>query len=327
MTVKVIQGIKPFNHFFYKSCFYNALFPVLEWMNRSIYPHITNDIILYNQNIQTPGMLEMVYHNFRDPEQIFVEENYKINTCHRKDDIVNELIQAINLNNPVIIWLDCYFENIRSDMYLNEHWAHTILIIGYNDATQQFAIMEHLNKDSLNYELKWISFDSLKQAYNGFFDLKHSEENPISYYEFFYQSEDENYSWVGRFEDNIINHQHLYEKGIIQLEQYSRWLKDVCRDPDHLVQFIEPIFSSLNQIVTAKQVECARYFYFDQNQERLQLIGNLLEEWKSIRIIWGKYYFSSVYSYDRISISIDGINRILEMEKKLVCINERKPIL
>lgn len=139
-------------------------------MDRSIYPHISNDIMFYSQDEEVPGMLDMTYYPFRDPELIFKEENYEVCTSRRQENIIEYLVSSIHQNKPVIIWVDCFYEDIRLDMYHKEHWAHTLLIVGYNDDTKQFAIMEHSNKESLNYGLKWISYSSLKESYDAFFN-------------------------------------------------------------------------------------------------------------------------------------------------------------
>lgn len=321
MALKIIQEIKPFNQFFYKSCFYNALFSVLEWMDRSIYPHISNDIMFYSQDEEVPGMLDMTYYPFRDPELIFKEENYEVCTSRRQENIIEYLVSSIHQNKPVIIWVDCFYEDIRLDMYHKEHWAHTLLIVGYNDDTKQFAIMEHSNKESLNYGLKWISYSSLKESYDAFFQLDHADENLISTYRFESKQEPFVSDWIETYEYNIFKHRAKYTEGIKQLEQYSAWFGEKCLEEGEIQAYAESIFLGFNRIVAAKQVECARYFYFDSKPDRLQTIGEILDAWKNIRATWGKLYFSDMYSPNQLMATKDILNRIMEMEKRLIKIN------
>lgn len=46
-----------------------------------------------------------------------------------------------------------------------------------------------------------------------------------------------------------------------------------------------------------------------------------MDAWKNIRAIWGKLYFSDMYSPNQLMATKDILNRIMEMEKRLIKIN------
>jgi len=320
MAMKIIEGIQPYNDIFYKSCFYNSFFPITQWMNKNIYPHIANDLMTYDQ--ENSGALRIEYTPFRDVKDIFKEEGYEINIKIKSENIVHELIESIQSNQPTIVWIDSFYENIRPDLYGVEHWKHSLLVFGYQKNEQRFAIMEHSNRDSLNYKLQWISFESMETAYNEFFNNAIPIDNTPTFHSFSNYFQVKKSNWSELFTHNMFNHLELYKQGIDNLAKYVHFMKEMILHPYMLQEHSNTIYTGINEIINAKQVEFMRFASFDSHIDRMNLVNMLLESWKNVRTIFARYHFSRQKLTDGLFPIISILEDVISMEQSLYVINK-----
>ena len=106
--------------------------------------------------------------NFKTDIELLLEEGIAVKTQDLSEDIVKDLTSSISNGNPAVIWIDCYYEPIRTDMYLKEHWAHMLLVYGFNEQEQTFDILEQKNREALLYERRTISYVDIVSSYNGY---------------------------------------------------------------------------------------------------------------------------------------------------------------
>lgn len=322
MVQHVISNIEPFNHFRYKTCFFNSFFPVVLSKNKSIIPYLCNDLIYYTPQ-QDSGQILIDYYPFQEIETVFQNEGFQAELKTKCANVCSDILNAIRNNNPVIIWIDCFYEGIRRDTFQKIHWSHTLLVYGFDLSLRQFLVMEQSNRESLNYSPKWISFEDLENSYYGYFEHSCVTEDTITYFEFSCSDHSQSASaWKETFLINIENHNEKYIQGVKELIAYSEWMKSQIQNPVTLQQSIHSIFEGVCQVVTSKQIELYRFESFDSHERRLFLIQGILKKWMDIRNILGKYYFSSKYVPDSLLHIHGGLDEIINHEWNLVEINE-----
>jgi len=318
-----IGNIEPFNEFLYRSCFYNAAFPAVLHLSKGISSILTNDVPVYTyDNKLQLGIDYLAQNTLEDTlnyDGVCVEKKYKV------QDIVSRIIEAINCSRPVVIAVDCFYESIRSDMYQKEHWPHYLLVYGYDISQNTFNIIEHVNRDSLTYEKKRITFKEVIEASEGYSKYFKQDDDPILF-EFFlaegssrFASEPEksNLLFKGIYANHVYNCQNSIIEGLEKLNLFRTDFESIALSENDLYKNADMLIKGFNDIVNAKKVE----FYkaskiYKGEQGIVNLVQSILEHWIYIRSIVVKYLYSKVYNQAQLETCIDKLNLIYDLEHK-----------
>lgn len=152
MKKNKINGVRPFNDFFFKSCYYHQLMAGIACFG------VDRDAILLNA-------FTLIQTNFNAGKEGFLHEEklekllgYKREHCN-----VNrvKLIRCIDKGYPVIMGVDCYYFESRPDTYQKQHVPHFILVYGYDLENGEANVVDHQYRNSYAYQEKSISLENL----------------------------------------------------------------------------------------------------------------------------------------------------------------------
>ena len=150
-----IKGVKPFNQFFFRSCYYHQLISALSCFG------ISEDNVLYNA---FPVLSEKFGYKIKN---IYNEKKLlSYLGCKNQHGILNldAICKSIDKGNPIIIGIDIYYFESRSDTYLKYHDTHFILMLGYDREKDEAYIVDHDYANGTRYQEKTISLDNLLLA-------------------------------------------------------------------------------------------------------------------------------------------------------------------
>lgn len=155
MRKKIIEGVKPFNDFFFRSCYYHQLISGLSCFG------IEKDNILLNSYLLTKDNFETETKILFSEKELEKAMGYKTTRCNITQ---KSLIKNINENRPVIIGVDCYYLENRKDTFNISHSPHYILVYGYDLDSKELYVVEHNYLNSFVYTEQVISMDMLLHA-------------------------------------------------------------------------------------------------------------------------------------------------------------------
>jgi bacitracin synthase 3 len=324
---KELRNIEPYNDIFYKSCQYNALFPALKYYNKNIFGLLTKDAIAYvfQEDKQT---LDIEYLESSSFEAVLNQEGIKIRSKSISEDIISDIIGAIEKNRPVLVYLDAYYSPIRKDTYQTLHWLHVLLIYGFDLSTKEFTILEHTHRDNLNYGTKHISFEALQEAYlEGFrnFNLTgatYLEIENVRESDSFRLTEEEVLQLHREtLIKNISGMCDELHKGLDRLKQFTDIYTKTIANENRLQEKVDIYVETLNHIVNSKEVEKYRIeLVFGIHTSYYQQINEILELWKEVRMCLVKYLYSGTYDANAMKQSLVPLNRIKEKEKEFIAL-------
>ncbi|GLC79015.1 SDR family NAD(P)-dependent oxidoreductase [Lacrimispora brassicae] len=322
-TPIMIAGIKPFNGIFYKDCFYNSLFPVINYFSGDIGYFLANDMISYQyyKYIKDPIKFEIKYSPVQEETDIYRELDICCHDQKHVKDIITQLTLSISDGRPVIIWIDCFYLPIRSDVYHKEHLPHTLLVYGYHAQTKVFHIIEHRHKDNLSYEEKVVSYDDLLNCYYGYLKSFGKTRDNSTYYEYYADDSlnpsimPEHQKTIERYVANMLGKQDILIEGIGQLELIINDLKLILSEESTLNNNLSQFVKKLNDVINAKQIEKYRLIrFFPESTLLLSLLEEVIASWNSVRSIVVKYMFSSLYRKTSIENSAKQLDKIPMLE-------------
>lgn len=323
---KILEGIEPFNEIYYQNCFYNSAFPVLRHYKKSELSFLTNDIIVYHYDEDKKALgLGTNYIPFQTIEHIVDLEGISVNTQIDSDNIILDIITSIRKERPVIIWVDCFYESIRKDMYLKEHWPHTLLIYGYDESRQIFNIIEHKDRDNLSYDRYTISYADIIKCYKGYLNYFQKCEAIPTYYEFslkeevpFGESSDKvinNYFEV--YKSNMMNKKDLVLDGLSMLKKFTNDFEVVALNETMLKDISGDLLGKFNNIINTKMVERYRNQVVLVDQpDLLSIFEDIVDNWNSIRATIARLFYSSDYRLKSIETLLKKLEAICQLEEK-----------
>ena len=152
MRKNKIEGVKPFNDFFFKSCYDHQLLAGIACFG------IDRDALLLNTftNIQEGfevGEVELL--NEKKLEKLLGYKKTHCNVSKRK------LIKCIDKGQPIIMGVDAYYMEMRTDVYQIEHAAHFTLVYGYDLDNAGVNVVDHRYLNSFDYKEEIVSLDNL----------------------------------------------------------------------------------------------------------------------------------------------------------------------
>lgn len=323
----LIDNIMPFNELFYKSCFYNALFPIIKHFGKDIELFLANDTIVYNyQNINTDNESKLdfsiEYIENKEKTELLDQLGILYNGHKRSLNLIEDLENAVKLKHPAIIWVDCYYESFRADAYNKQHMAHTLLVYGYNHKKQQFHVFEQINRNSLTYQPIVISYKEMAECYAGFVNNFHLDEDTL--YEFYTNADKNNYELADNqalanikknFANCLKDNSDKFLASIRNIDYFESNYIELIKDESCLQESANDLCLRFNAIIDAKRVEKYRLSRLLDGAETIAvLIEKIIQEWESIRKIISIYAFTGKYKVDSLSKTLRNIENIKKLE-------------
>ncbi|WP_124066374.1 beta-ketoacyl synthase N-terminal-like domain-containing protein [Clostridium sp. E02] len=316
-----IDNLKGNYGIFYKSCFYNSLFPIIDHFNKDITAFLSNDIITYEYllNEQDTNILDINYTEINSFEQLIDTIGLKFTAHYYVSNVEQDIIRSISNKKPVLLYVDCYYASIREDCFNKNHLAHTWLIKGVDSVSKTFHIIEHQSHDSLKYTEKMVGYQELVNAYIGFNDYYNMDETQYSYYEFspklndsLLETKDYRYTFV----QNMIHNKSMVNNGLKKLEQFAKDYPGFISDEIQYKKSADILFDSINHIINAKKIEEFRWLrlFGDKQDDLVSLIKDIIISWNKIRVKIGKCNYTSIYRKDTLATTIKEMKRIVTLE-------------
>ncbi|WP_051217179.1 DUF1839 family protein [Paenibacillus assamensis] len=322
----ILPDMEPFNDLYYRNCFYNSFFPVVNHFGGSILPFLLNDVIGFHRSEHTEGAggYELRYQEVQPIETLFSQFHLTVHTGSEFTNITEEIIQRIRQGHPVIVWIDSYYVPFRKDAYQKQHVDHTILIYGCDEHSQKFHIFEHDRRENLTYKPCMIDYEDLVRACRGFQDHFQQQEQRVAYYitEFNHGAspwKPELAELQQLFANNQLQNRRLLDESIAVLHQFVGWIKAVSSSEELYKQEIEVIVETLNQILNAKQVEGYRLTaLYGADAAVVVAHQACVEQWETIRKGSVRFLYVPTYQMDRIEAMHARLERLWEAEQQFL---------
>ncbi|TKI55085.1 hypothetical protein E8L90_06225 [Brevibacillus antibioticus] len=326
MTEKVmLSNIEPFNELFYKSCFYNSLFPILQYFDTRKTPVLANDVLLYTwdePNLKVPFTID--YEVNLSESELLQQLGITSKELHYQAEFMDDIKAALMQSHPVIVWIDSFYSSIRQDTYHKIHKAHSLLVYGFDDTQEVFHIMEHKHADTLSYEPRRISYEDMKKAYSGYHEYLNSA-NREAYFEFYkcgtnYPNEmvydDSSYD-LTVFQANHVRFKNLILERLELIHIFADHFAYITSTSNNLQEFGEELLSRINEIINAKLAEKYKLKVVGYpNPAAVQLLDQVMANWRMIRVIIGKFLFSGIYKTADLQLCLNKLQHIYETEQR-----------
>jgi len=306
----VLDGIEPFNDIYYKSCFYNSTFPVARFFGKDILSMLVNETIVYSCDETKDGIgLNIKYIPSQSTEDILMEMGISVETKRSSESIIDDIIASLSKSRPVVIWIDCFYESIRNEMYLKTHWPHTLLIYGYDAYAKTFDIIEHMHRDNLLYTKRNISFDDIIKCYTGFRENFGGTFNTYDYYEFYIDKTKslENSSHSNKkgnsilaFACNMIDKKKVVLVGLQCLEKFCEDSRHLVMNKEELDKNSDNLLKLLNDVINSKTVEKYKLGkLYGVESHFYEMASDIVTRWSSLRVIIAKYIYLLLYNSNK----------------------------
>lgn len=298
MKKNKIGGVRPFNDFFFRSCYYHQLMAGLASFG------IDDDAILLNTFRLIQNDFSVAKEGCLNEKKLEKELGYEKRHCN-----INEakLIRCIDKGYPIIMGIDCYYLESRKDTYQIQHFSHFILVYGYDLDSREVNVIDHEYRNSYNYQEKIISLDNLLLAnvmfQKGIFNRKHScyvlkKKRNIGTFNI----------WKYIDEETINKNRENSSKNLNELRQI------IACDLGSAQENVEKIAEYLNELKTFYYT-LSKTKFFIVNQEKQDLIIALGNAYSNILSLFWKLKVQNDYNY--ITKHLESILRKLDEIERL----------
>lgn len=321
----MLEGVEPFNELFYYSCFYNSFFPIVRYFQKDILPFIINSIPVYKtkekENYLIPAISYEPQHNFLLLEEECIRQNIQIEANTQMENI-NWIKKNLNEGKFVIAFVDCYYEILRTDVYLKQHLPHALLLYGYDDELQEFTILEHTNQEILDYRPMKIGYQEFISASEGFKEY-FEEQIPFpaltSYKVNGTNKTEKNQNQLKiRYSENCKQIWPDMCRGFEKMKLFAQnALKENRNGEGYFSYILDDIIPNLNQIINAKKAELymIENFHFTSNHY-IKSKESILIKWEDFRAVLYRYYLNKDYKKDSIEKLLVNLLEELALERK-----------
>ena len=321
---KILDNIEPFNDIYYRSCFYNALFPVIRHLNKDCTPFLVNDVPIYTCVPDKEAIwLTVDYRSNKALEQLFHEQNITVSTKLSSNSITNDVIFSISQNRPVIIVIDCYYALVREDLYQKEHWPHFWLVYGYDAVKKVFNIIEHRHRGSLSYKKYEVSYQELENSYKGYLENFHKGSNEPTFYAFYLKNSnncpdenlDEQYKKI--LAANLINNKQDILQGLERIKLFAESFREFAARHESMENNMDDILNMFNGIINARKSDMYKVgLLFKENSDINGSLDKVIKNWDFIRLKLARCMYTSTYDRGSLEIVLEKLAHMYEYEEE-----------
>lgn len=315
-----MDGVQAYNEVFYKSCFYNALFAGIKYLGINPYDVMVQAVPSYSVNEKTE-LVEVNYMEAKTWTTIMEENKINIITLNQCDEIINVMKKSLREKSLLIIQIDGYYSPIREDLYGKLHWAHNILVYGFDDSTGIFHILEQSERSLLDYSEKEITYYDLENAFKKGLERfgVNPTEPPVVIMEgnkrIAQGESDEALQkreiWIKNIADA---YQILQEKIVLLEDSFERYLEQSMTWEKELPLLLD----NINKIIESKKVFNKLILAFIQDEQIIKLSSDLLDEWIIVRSKLARLSFSKKRLQDTMISCKGNVDQIANIEKNLI---------
>ncbi len=319
---KELERIEPFNDLYYRSCFYNALFPIVMHFNGDIIPFILNDLRAYSYTSTGQGInLDIEFIQLESTEKILSGMNISMDTKEYSSNIIGDIRDSILKDRPALIFIDCFYESIRKDAYRSRHIPHNITIFGFDDINRQCHIIEHKYRESLTYEKMTISFEDIIDSYESYLANYQQYLDMPTFFEFYPGEEGRRNTGgtivLSSFQENLVGRREIIEKSLENLKLFIDEYKQMALSEILMKQVSERVLMCFTNIMNIKRVEkYATEKLFKEDRQVYELVDNILIAWNHARLILAKYVYSLRYTPDTFNHIIESLHEVYRNEHR-----------
>ncbi len=320
MNIRELQNIEPYNEIYYKECFYNSFFPIVNRYKKNIHEILANDIILYSLS-RNKNEIGFNAHCHECKVVLDVIKNIGINTEAKthSENVISDTREAILRDRPVIIWVDCYYLSIRKDTYQKKHAPHTLLIYGYDDDRRMFQVIEHDRSENLTYKKTELPYEDVVNANKGYLN-NNFDVSFATFAEFFCGDEMKNGSLheaIEIFSNNLKDKKQMILDSIELIKDCQDHFIEVVSSEQKIKESANVILNNLNNIINLKQIERYRLErFFGKDNPAYSSMEGIIKGWSHVRIVIAKYIFTSNYKLDAFLNAVKILSNIYDLEHK-----------
>lgn len=288
MKNKIIKNIEPFNEFNLYDCMLHAIFSIINHFNRHVYPFLFKST--YKIDLHGNVFIDLLRPK---PEVILCEMGIIQCSKNISEDIILDVKNALVFNRPIVIYLDCYYESVRDDAYMKNHFPHAFLIYGFDDSIEKFNIIEHKYNNSVIYMKRQIGYGDIINCYRSGINNLALQNYGDTYYEYFtipdfkYNLNDRDY-YIQYLDD--INHKSaLFENNLVEFRNNIPHFVTHISDMANLDEIIKQLSELINEKNKEKYI--LRSLFSDDFSNLKIIIDKIINEWIIIRGIIVKMKF------------------------------------
>lgn len=283
-----LPKLQPFNDLYYKSCFYNSLFPVLGYFGRSIRSFLCNDLFVYKTAAENAlEVLDADWIEERGTEELLKELRLHAEFVEPPDEqaLAKRMTEGLRQGKLYIVWVDSFYEPIRRDAHLKRHIPHTLLAYGLAEGEASFYVLEHSHREALNYRERLLDRAALLDGCSGYRRAFLAEGEPYTFIEF--AADQPPYSRPAeadrlRLEALYATRQLSIREGIDSLLRYAERYASVPYGEDHTLA--EQRIGGLNRIIDGKRAERYRLeLMLPERRAALDALDRILGRWTAVR--------------------------------------------
>lgn len=318
---KVYIYVEPYNDLFFKSCFYNALFACIKYFGINPFDIMVHSFPSYEVD-KNKGLIGEKFIERKSWREILEEDGLEVTTFTHCDSIIETVRTSLRKNALIIIQLDGFYSPIRPDLFGKIHWAHNILICGYDNLLGEFSVLEQSDRNLLDYKEKKISFYDLEIAFME--GCKRFEVNPSEPPIVIINEKSMNKEIITRnggvqnrneLVDNIIYMYPIYEKSLSVFQNgLYKYFDSLMKEKDDMSLLLD----NINKIIESKKVfkRLLIDLFIDEKIHKEGAV--LLELWEILRTKLVRVSFSN----RKRSIDISGLKTqvisIISSERKIM---------
>lgn len=157
----VYVELKPFNKFWFIDCYFTSILSVLEYYAIPIAPFIRAFKIL---NIETNDSYSLYYDYTKPMIEIMSDLGIMFKPGILEDNFDEQILSCIKARRVVMLHVDCYYLPYCKEKYQKEHFEHVITLIGYDNLSKEFDIIDQENLSSVSFGYHKAHLDDVRIA-------------------------------------------------------------------------------------------------------------------------------------------------------------------
>lgn len=318
--LKIIEQIHPFNEFFYRDCFYNSLFSIINYAQGDIGNILANEIQLYDYMPANVLKVGIVTISIEPMNKVLEDMNVFCYSSQHKVEPY-EIYDALDNDMPVIVMVDCFEESIRGEYYQKEHFDHNLLIYGYDLEQSIFYIIEHTRKNRLDYKKKTIPIETVLNASNAYICHYQNENQDAAILYKFYNKQSKDKSKKNAsimFCENYLRYEDILRMQFKKLDKIKDTLSRLIYDKKKLSECIDTICDEITGIINVKKIEKRKLEMFLNQIQVNQLAESILNGWVAIRLNLMNYQYGGTEIERKLDEAAKRLSEIVVDEKRLV---------
>lgn len=235
------------------------------------------------------------------------------------EDFIDFICYSIDNEQPIIVYIDSYYNPSFPSIYMKYHSQHCIPVYGYDRQKKEFNIIDSDYMEDFSRKQRIMSFQDLKNCFLSYIKQYNSTGNIQRFSAIPSKCKQPKEKYINILRNIYFDQSDPLQKYHHEFEKFCEYFERIYSDRKVVLKSCDLFYMAFNKMINFKHMEYIGYQSILIDYEKInEIIEELIEKYNYVRAIFFKTHYSQKYKEESFYNCSKAMWDICNLEKTYI---------